>query len=768
MLKELCILFVFIGLEANVFGQNFEWASCFASNYNDIAYSTTTDSVGNIYTTGTFGDTIDFDPGPGVANLASNTLSDIFIQKLNSNGDFLWAKSFGKFSGNTSNTSFSITVDNSGYVYITGVFDGFNVDFDPGPGVFYLSETGFHDIFILKLDQNGDFVWAKSFGGVSSSGYSYSITTDIFDNIYFTGEFYGTIDFDPGVGIFNLTSSGNINNDAFIAKLDEYGDFLWAKSFGNTDKEVSNSVTLDLLGNVYATGNFEGTVDFDSGTGVFNLISGTNEGSFILKLDTNGDFLWAKKFGGFDTKSITIDVFRNIYSTGAFSGTADFDPGISVHNLTSIGVQDVFILKLDEYGDFLWAKSFEANESESITTDVLGNVYTTGSFSMTADFDPGTAIHNLSVIGYSDIFISKLDEYGNFIGALGFGGDHYDRGNTIIIDKNGNIITSGFFRGTADFDPGIDSFNITTDYNPSIFILKLSPDTITQGTITTSSSAPLQNSKVYLIQYFASTDSVFAADSTTTDAVGFYQFTNTFQNAYVKAVPDAVVYPNEIPTYNISSPVFQNADAVYLSYPFGNTDFSTIAGINPGGNGFIGGIVGNGAGKQTAVGQPIPNLSIILMNTNSEVVEQTTTDAGGLFSFDDLEETTFSLWVDKAGILNNLAPSISLATENVQDNLQFKLHETFLENITTVSIEELKNSHFEVYPNPTNGQLIIQNKEIQFSVELLNILGESVYLNAENKHQLIINLSKNNLSKGTYLLKLTTNGSTYVSKVVYQ
>ncbi|MGB1041732.1 MAG: hypothetical protein ACPGVD_12725, partial [Flavobacteriales bacterium] len=115
-------------------------------------------------------------------------------------------------------------------------------------------------------------------------------------------------------------------------------------------------------------------------------------------------------------------------------------------------------------------------------------------------------------------------------------------------------------------------------------------DTIIQGNITTSLGNALQNSKVYLIKYYAAQDSVFAMDSTFTDAVGFYEFTSTFQNAYVKAVPNITNYPNEIPTYNVSSAVFQNADAVYLSYPFGNTDFSTIAGVNAGGNGFIAGI----------------------------------------------------------------------------------------------------------------------------------------------------------------------------------
>ncbi len=295
-------------------------------------------------------------------------------------------------------------------------------------------------------------------------------------------------------------------------------------------------------------------------------------------------------------------------------------------------------------------------------------------------------------------------------------------------------------------------------------------DTVIQGTITTSLGNALQNSKVYLIKYYATQDSVFAMDSTTTDAVGFYEFPNTFQNAYVKAVPDVSNYPNEIPTYNISSVVFQNADAVYLSYPFSNTDFSTIAGVNPGGNGFIGGIVGNGAGKNSEVGELLPNISLVLMNASNDVVAQTYTDANGYFEFTNLAEESFSIWVDKAGILNNLAPEISLATDNNKDDLKFVLHKTYLENITSVGIENITLNNFSVFPNPTNRVITIQNTDVakKYTVELYSILGEQVFSKTTKKQIFNVDLEKLQLSKGTYLVKIATEKATFVQKIIYR
>ncbi|MBL4753319.1 MAG: SBBP repeat-containing protein, partial [Flavobacteriales bacterium] len=133
-----------------------------------------------MYITGFYDGTVDFDPGPSTFTMTTNGSSgDVFIQKLDANGNFIWAKSMG---GTSAKLSRSITTDASGNVYITGYFESSVVDFDPGPGTFNLSSNGLKDVFIQKLDALGNFVWAKSMGGTSND-LSYSITTDASGNV---------------------------------------------------------------------------------------------------------------------------------------------------------------------------------------------------------------------------------------------------------------------------------------------------------------------------------------------------------------------------------------------------------------------------------------------------------------------------------------------------------------------------------------------------------------------------------------------------------
>ncbi|MBK7985962.1 MAG: SBBP repeat-containing protein [Ignavibacteria bacterium] len=206
----------------------------------------------------------------------------------------------------------------------------------------------------------------------------------------------------------------------------------WVKTFGGIGYDIGNSVTVDDEGNIYTTGSFNDTVDFDPGPDVMKLNPGRGSAIFIQKLDANGNFIWAKSCGGKGNQigqSIKVDAMGDVYTTGIFQDTIDFNPGTGVANLSAVGEEDAFILKLDANGNFLWAKSFggiEMDRGYSIAIDAEGNVYTTGYFIDTVDFDPGTGVTNLSAVGGKDIFILKLDPNGNFVWAKSFGGDRRD------------------------------------------------------------------------------------------------------------------------------------------------------------------------------------------------------------------------------------------------------------------------------------------------------------------------------------------------------
>jgi hypothetical protein len=446
--------------------------SVFGGTSNDSGNSIAVDSSGNVYTTGYFQGTVDFDPGAGTSNLTSAGSVDVFVSKLDSSGAVVWAKSFG---GASIEYGFSIAVDGSGNVYTTGIFGG-TVDFDPGAGTSNLTSAGSEDVFVSKLDSSGNFVWAKRFGGTSSD-YGYSIAVDSSGNVYTTGYFQGTADFDPGAGTSNLTSAGNA--DVFVSKLDSSGTFVWAKGFGGALYDQVSSIAVDSSGNVYTTGIFSGIVDFDPGAGTSNLTSAGSADVFVSKLNSSGALVWAKSFGeaSFDLgNSIAVDSSGNVYTTGYFNGTADFDPGAGTSNLTSAGSADVFVSKLDSSGNLVWAKSFGGTSNDvgySIAVDSSGNVYTTGAFVGTADFDPGAGTSNLGSAGSEDVFVSKLDSSGALVWAKSFGGASSDFGNSIAVDSSGNVYTIGFFQGTADFDPGAGTSNLTSAGLTDVFVLKL-------------------------------------------------------------------------------------------------------------------------------------------------------------------------------------------------------------------------------------------------------------------------------------------------------
>ena len=468
-------------------GQTLEWANGIGGTGNDYGLSIAVDTSGNIYTTGYFQGTVDFDPGAGtfyITSVGGVNDRDIFISKLDPSGNFLWAKCMGGTSP-SGDYGKSIALDASGNVYTTGYFNG-TADFDPSAGTFNLTSTGSDDIFISKLDPSGNFLWAKAMGGTTYD-YGMSIALDSSGNAYTMGYFRGTADFDPGAGTFNLASAGY--DDIFISKLDPSGNFLWAKTMGGTSYENGNSIALDASGNVYTTGYFQGTVDFDPGAGTFYITSaGGGNDIFISKLEPSGNFIWAKEIRGTASEfglSIALDTSGNTYTTGRFSGTVDFDPGVGTFNLTSAGGvndRDIFISKLDSSGNFLWAKAMGGTSydyGKSIALDASGNVYTTGYFNGTADFDPSAGTFNLTSAGSDDIFISKLEPSGNFLWAKRMGGTSSDRGYSIALDTSGNVYTTGHFQGTSDFDPSASTFNLTSAGYEEIFILKLKQQGIT-------------------------------------------------------------------------------------------------------------------------------------------------------------------------------------------------------------------------------------------------------------------------------------------------
>jgi len=467
------LIFLTAPIPSNASQGDLVWTRSMGGLNNDIGNDIVVDSSYNVYTVGFFMGTVDFDPGLGVHNLVSAGNADFFISKLDSNGNFLWAKRFG---GTGYDNASGVALDSDENIYLTGEFSG-TVDFDPGPGVFNLVSSGGADIFILKLDSNGDFLYAQSFGSVSQDR-GVAVAVDQFNNVVVSGTFFGTVDFNFDlIDTHNLVSNGN--TDIFILKLNPAGTFLHAQSFGGTGFETLEDLTLDSSGNIYTTGAFQNTVDFDpDSVDVFNITATGSEDLFISKLDPNGNFLWAHGIGSVASgKSIATDQFNNVYVTSGFSNTVDLDPDpVDVFNLTSAGGQDVFILKLDSNGAFLWAKKLGGTNDEigyTIAIDSNNNIYTTGYMDGLGDFDPGPGVFNLDILDDQYMFISKLDSNGDFLWAKQIGGHFFDQIQNTAFDLQNNLYLTGTFNEQGDFDTSEDVFNMTSLGLGDIFILKL-------------------------------------------------------------------------------------------------------------------------------------------------------------------------------------------------------------------------------------------------------------------------------------------------------
>ncbi|MEY4904465.1 MAG: putative adhesin, partial [Bacteroidota bacterium] len=381
-----------------------------------------------------------------------------------------WAKGYGTTS---SDYNTGIATDASGNVYTVGNFNGSIT------ALGLTSNINNLDVVITKHNAAGQLQWAKSIGGTGAD-VGYGIAVDSSSNVYITGHFVGTVDFNPSTATENLTSS-SVNNDIFLAKYDANGNYVWAKAIGGTGDDDGYGITLDANNNVYLTGYFSSTADFDPSVSTANLTSAGSNDVFIAKYDTNGTYTWAKAMGGTLAdygQGIAVDTSNNVYITGSFQGTADFDPSASTTNLTSAGGQDIFMAKYNASGNYVWTKSMGGNAvygdiGLGIALDASSNVYITGNFSGTVDFDPSAATANLPGDLSQNIFMAKYNASGNYIWAKAIGSDRNDLGNGIALDASSNVYITGVFAGTVDFDPSAGVANLTsTSFKNYIFMAK--------------------------------------------------------------------------------------------------------------------------------------------------------------------------------------------------------------------------------------------------------------------------------------------------------
>ena len=478
-MKKLLIALVLVSQYS--IAQTLEWGTTIGGAETEHARKVKTDSNGNVYLTGYFSGTTDFDPSSNTFELTSAGEEDIFVQKLDANGNFVWARSFG---GDLYDQARNLHIDSNNNLLLTGQFEG-TADFDPSTGVFNLTSNGETDIFILKLDANGNLVWATSMGS-DEGDQGAGIYTDTSGNVFTSGVFQSTVDFDPGSGSFNVTASGLV--DTFVLKLNAQGDFDWVRTIeGNNQNSVSNSYSISLnnLSEIAVSGIYSGTIDVDPGVSQELRTSNGQFDFFVIKLDTEGNYEWANTLGSTTASegvwSAKFDSQGNIYVGGYFQGTVDFDPGPDEFLLSTIGeTNSVYIQKIDSEGNLLWVHAlgreteFAFARSYDLTVDEYDNPIVLIKFSGTMDFNPGPNEKIFTSIGGYDAALVKLNPSGGFKWAGHMGGSGSNLGLGIHSDKNGNLYTTGYFLDTIDLDPSEGDLIRNSSGQKDLFVNKLS------------------------------------------------------------------------------------------------------------------------------------------------------------------------------------------------------------------------------------------------------------------------------------------------------
>ncbi len=470
-MKKLFLLIVAFSLWGNQIVKcqpAFEWVKNIGGSGTDVGTEITSDADGNVIVCGRFETTMDSDPSSGISNLVSAGDFDMVVIKFDSTGQFIWSKRVG---GTGFDEFTNVECDALGNVILVGYFEG-TVDLDPNVGVNSVTSQGISDLYVMKLSPEGETLWMHELTGASdeSTG-GLSVTST--GHIFVSGGFFGTTNFSTST---SLTSAGE--NDAYVMKLNPDGTLNWVKQIGGTSFDYAWDLDTYTNGDVVLAGRFRDVVDFNPGVAVANGTSAGSNDGFLVRFNTNGDYVWHNTFGGtgFDEVwAVTTDLDNNTFTYGYFSGTVDLAPGVAVQNFTSNGSDDLFIQKFNPSGTMLWVKTFGGSELENsydIATDSEGNVVVIGDYFNTVDFDPGAGTFNMTSLGNNDIFMLQLDANGNFNWMQSIGSTFSQAGYALYIDNNNNILSTGTFSNNVDFNPGAGTTNINALLF-NMYVLKL-------------------------------------------------------------------------------------------------------------------------------------------------------------------------------------------------------------------------------------------------------------------------------------------------------
>ena len=451
-------------------------ASRFLPGGNESGLAMARDSAGSIVVAGFFSGRADFDPGKTGVSVVSAGGADAFIAKYGSNGALIWVKAFG---GLGADQATAVAIDASGAIYAAGSFS-FLVDFDPGPSTVNLSSSGQEDAFLLKLDRDGNFTWARKIGGPLADRAT-AIGIDSAGMLHLGGVFAGRADMDPGPAQQWLTSAGN-SPDIFWTTFTPEGNWTASRQFGGPGAEQLTA--LKPVGtSVYLTGVFADSLDLDPGPGLAPFSSKGQTDGFVARYSAAGAFAWARQIGGTGediVSDVAVGSLSEIAVTGSFTGAVTLDSLAQGAALSGKGNTDLFIAVYHAQGAFLRSATLGGQGEDrglGIERDPsTGGLFACGYFAGEATLQAGLFQDSLKSTGDRDMALIALDKDLQGLWAHPIGGVSQDAAVRLLLDAQGRPVFTGAFKFLADFDPGLGVQNRGTPAgfgDDDGFVLKL-------------------------------------------------------------------------------------------------------------------------------------------------------------------------------------------------------------------------------------------------------------------------------------------------------
>lgn len=388
----------------------------------------------------------------------------------NSRNDNEWYfKAYDIFNWTDETYPVDVATNSEGFTYVLGTIREQGAGF--GNEKFsYMAETNVpSDMYLLKLNSSGDINWVKTFGG-ENNGEPVAMALDRTGNIVITGYFRSQIDLSTNDTPALLTPSAN--DDIFFAKYDEDGNLLWAESIESEQSSQPKDIVVDYNNEIIIAGFYAGVTDFDPSEADFTAASINNtQDPFFAKYDENGNNIWVSRINSAGVteavNGIDVDYTNNVYVVGIIANSnADLNPREGEHLVNVNGKDDTFFGKYTSEGELVWAHAMGGINFEhghDISTDAVGNVYVVGDFNSEFDLDPSAGEFLVNPENYYDIFSATYNSVGEFVRGFTIPSNFFTENPKIESDHLGNQYIIGEFAGTADFDPSVEVYNISTN-----------------------------------------------------------------------------------------------------------------------------------------------------------------------------------------------------------------------------------------------------------------------------------------------------------------